>query len=240
MSKSALLYRPVSAAASLLRELRGRFSLMSIRRPTLYALGVAGWAGAVLFGVSRLWVYEGTDGAAARPPLVRPADARPAGEPGLATLIVLIHPRCPCSRATIGELARLMADCDGKLTATVLMLRPSGTPAGWAQTDLWRAAAAIPGVSVRADDEGATAHLFGAATSGQTVLYAADGRLLFAGGITGSRGHSGDNAGRAAITTLVRASGPTPAAEVAGARVYGCPLFESSDLCLDKAAACPQ
>jgi hypothetical protein len=49
---------------------------------------------------------------------------------------------------------------------------------------------------------------------------------MFAGGITESRGHSGDNAGRSAITamvlgeTLPKAAGHTP--------VYGCPLFDGA------------
>jgi hypothetical protein len=147
--------------------------------------------------------------------------------------VLLIHPHCPCSRATIEELARLMNDCNGKVNATVLMLHPAETAKTWEQTDLWRSAVVIPGVSVVADEEGRESQRFGAATSGQTLLYAADGRLLFAGGITESRGHSGDNAGRSAVCELVLASNPglrrplhTP--------VYGCPLFDHCSVCTQK------
>ena len=44
---------------------------------------------------------------------------------------------------------------------------------------------------------------FGALASGQTMFYDADGTLQFSGGITASRGHSGDNAGRSTITALL-------------------------------------
>jgi len=56
---------------------------------------------------------------------------------------------------------------------------------------------------VVADDNGADAAVFDAATSGQTMLYDAGGRLMFSGGMTGARGHSGDNAGRTALTALI-------------------------------------
>lgn len=77
------------------------------------------------------------------------------------------------------------------------------------------------------DDNGAEANRFHAATSGQTLLYDAAGRLLFSGGITGSRGHSGDNAGQTAIVSLVNSG----AAELTETSVFGCPLFEPKSEC---------
>lgn len=44
---------------------------------------------------------------------------------------------------------------------------------------------------------------FGAYTSGQVMLYDTDRRLAFNGGITGSRGHEGNNKGRQAITDWI-------------------------------------
>src|SRR5436190_6315 len=96
----------------------------------------------------------------------------------------------------------------------------AGTPA---EPPLTRPKVAIPGVTVRADVDGEAARRFGAATSGQALLYTADGRLLFSGGITESRGHEGDNAGRSAIAALVLGAEPT---KLATSPVYGCPLFE--------------
>jgi hypothetical protein len=92
-------------------------------------------------------------------------------------------------------------------------------------TDLWDSAGQIPGVAAVADEDGAEAHRFSAATSGQVVLYDSSGRLLFSGGITASRGHSGDNVGRRAIVSLL--------ADGSGVRtetpVFGCPIFEDSE-----------
>jgi hypothetical protein len=136
----------------------------------------------------------------------------------------MVHPQCACSRATLGELDRLMADCQGRIATTVLMLRPPNMPEAWEKTDLWKSASAIPGVHVVTDIDGKEAIRFGAATSGQAFLYDREGRLLFAGGITESRGHSGDNAGRSAITALVLGSIP-PCSHTITTAVYGCSLF---------------
>jgi hypothetical protein len=124
----------------------------------------------------------------------------PADRP---VLIMLAHPRCPCTRASVAELAKIMAQVQGKASAYVLFLKPNTTASGWDDTDLQRAAARIPSVTVVSDVDGIEARNFGAETSGHTFLYDRHGSLLFSGGITGSRGHSGDNAGENAIISLV-------------------------------------
>lgn len=127
----------------------------------------------------------------------------------------------------MGELAAIMAHAQGRLTAYVLFLKPAGFSEDWEKTDLWQSAASIPGVNVLIDEDGVEARLFNSSTSGQTILYDAAGRLLFSGGITGSRGHSGDNAGRSAIVSLVNVG----AADRAETFVFGCPLFDKNSEC---------
>lgn len=159
-----------------------------------------------------------------------PADCniQPAAEGH--TLLMFLHPQCPCSRASVSELARLMANVGGQVDARVYFFQPSGKDAAWTQTDLWNSAAAIPGVQVQADADARLARQFGAAVSGHAVLYDAAGQLLFSGGITASRGHEGDNAGRSAIVDLVRGlSVPGPHTQRTEPRpqstpVFGCPI----------------
>jgi hypothetical protein len=85
---------------------------------------------------------------------------------------------------------------------------------------------------VRWDDAGREARRFNADTSGQTALYGRDGTLLFQGGITISRGHSGDNPGRSALEALLenRLSNPNRTL------VFGCALFAAE--CPEGGAAC--
>jgi hypothetical protein len=185
------------------------------------------WLCAVSSGLWILWGYENTAGAGAKPPGSWPTDSHIQRATDRATLVMLAHPHCPCTRASIGELALLMAHSQGRITAYVLFLKPQGFSDEWEKTDLWQSAASIPGVNVIVDDGGAEALRFHAATSGQTMLYDADGHLLFSGGITGSRGHAGDNAGRSAIVSLVN----TGAAERAETLVFGCQLFGAKSEC---------
>jgi hypothetical protein len=148
-----------------------------------------------------------------------------------------IHPHCPCSRASIGELSILMTRSRSRMTAFVLFVEPPGFGDAWTKTDLWSSAGAITGVT-RLIDRGAEATLFNAATSGQTMVYDRRGHLIFSGGITAARGHLGDNSGVTSIAALI----DTPASSglqrivakhlsaTNGARtpVYGCPLFAPS------------
>ena len=187
---------------------------------TLWLLVVGG-------GLYALWGYENTPGVAAEPPFTWPADSQIKREPGVDTLVMLVHPHCPCTRASIGELAAIMAHSQHRLKAYVLFLKPAGFADDWEKTDLWQSAISIPGVYAISDDGGTEARLFHAATSGQTILYDKDGHLLFSGGITASRGHSGDNVGRSTVVSLVNA-GPIERADTA---VFGCPLFDENSEC---------
>ena len=186
----------------------------------------AAWVLMICVGLTLLWGYENASGQAAAPPAQWPLDSGIHLATDRATLIMVAHPHCPCSRASIGELARLMAQAQGRVTAYTLFVKPAGSSDDWEKTDLWQSAVSIPGVTVVVDD-GAEAQRFNAVTSGQTVLYDPEGRLLFSGGITASRGHSGDNAGRSAIVSLLN----TGEAERAETSVFGCPLFGPHSEC---------
>ena len=113
-----------------------------------------------------------------------------------------------------------MAQCEGKLKACVLFLKPAHLPDDWEDTELQRSASVMPGVTVRSDEGGIETGYFGAVTSGHTFLYDTEGRLQFSGGITASRGHFGDNAGHSAIVSLVT----TGRAESTRTPVFGCSL----------------
>lgn len=81
------------------------------------------------------------------------------------TLVVFVHPQCPCSDATVAELTRLMTVCHDKLIAHALFIRPGGFASGWEQTNLWRDAARILGVFVACDPDGVEAKRFGGVRS---------------------------------------------------------------------------
>jgi hypothetical protein len=185
------------------------------------------WLLIVSVGLGLLWNYEGTPGvAAAATPGRWPAVSRIKPAADRATLVMLAHPHCPCTRASINELSRLMTQAQGRVTAYVLFVKPPNFSDGWEQTDLWASAAAIPGVTVVRDDDGVEAVRFHAATSGQAVLYDAAGNLLFSGGLTSARGHAGANAGRTAIVSLLTSDEAVECATP----VFGCPLF-ARDAC---------
>jgi hypothetical protein len=185
-------------------------------------LGLA-WLGVLGAGEWRLLHYELSPGEPAASTPTWPLDTHLSRAPGVFQLLVFAHPQCPCTRATIAELAVLMARCSNRLAATVLFVKPAHMPEEWTATDLCRAAAVIPGVTTVCDDAGVEATRFGARTSGQVLLYDPDGRLRFRGGITPSRGHCGASAGQQAVCSIVLEG----AAGSADTSVFGCSLEDS-------------
>jgi hypothetical protein len=185
---------------------------------------VLAWLGAVVIG------FVGLAAHAARPGRPAPASADPA-RLGLKksagfTLVMFVHPQCPCSVASVDELARLMVRCAGRLTAEVRVFEPSELPADWMPSSLTLNAQAIPDVAVTQDRDGAAARMAGAQTSGQVFLYDPEGHLRFSGGITGSRGHEGDNDGTDAVIDCVLGN-QAPAGRVRHTPVFGCAIYSS-------------
>ena len=181
------------------------------------------WLGAVGCGISMLWKYALTPGRASSPLSEWPVESKLQLAKDRSTLLVFVHPQCPCTRATIQELAVVMASCPGAVEAQVVIYKPIDSESTWEQTDLCRDAGEIPGVTVISDLGAAEAQQFSVTTSGHALLYSREGKLLFGGGITSSRGHEGENAGRAAIISLL--TGGT--AEQLKTPVYGCPLYDT-------------
>lgn len=201
---------------------------MTSRRQWLIAIGVAGWLIAAAGGMTMLM------GSTRRPDPA--ADERPAwpAEVELAravtgtasatgpTLIVCLHPRCPCSDATLDALETLLASSK-TATAYALFALPDAAPAGWADADLVARARTIPGLRVVLDRGGRQCSALGAKSSGQTFLYDASGRLSFAGGLTPGRGERGEVDGTRFIADAL--SGLPAPRQTLRTDVFGCALY---------------
>ena len=159
----------------------------------------ATWLAALAFGARTLFRYETTPGSVGFVASSWPSVSIVPRQTDKPMLIMFAHPHCPCTRASIGELAQIMAHALGKVNAYVLFVKPPTAGADWDDTDLRSSAAAIPGVTVVTDENGKEASRFGAETSGHTLVFDRHGTLVFTGGITASRGHAGDNAGESAV-----------------------------------------
>ena len=196
----------------------------SIRR-LLVAVGLTAWIVAIGYGMAALARYESAAGEANSHAIVWPEESQVTPNTNRPTMVLFVHPHCPCTRATIGELERIVARCPGRAEIHVLFIEPGDVLEGWSDSDLQVRVRAIPGVNVLIDRHGREANLFGAATSGQLLLYDERKQLRFSGGITALRGHFGDNIGTDNVVSLL--TGDTrPSGRICCA-VFGCPLFHS-------------
>jgi len=187
----------------------------------LLTFGIVLWLTAVGYGLVYLGRYETTPGEnRVSTPEVFPADSLITRNDGQATLLFFAHPKCPCSRASLNEIAKLMPEVEGRLSVFVVLSKPAGAPADWTDTDLRSNAEKIPGVRVLIDENEVETDRFSARTSGTALLYDKDGNLRFQGGVTLSRGQEGDNAGRSAIANIVNNN----VSELGQTAVFGCPI----------------
>jgi hypothetical protein len=184
------------------------------------------WLLALMAGIGGLAIYSGVAGMSSPMSvgLDWPTKSALVSRNGLPTLVLFLHPKCPCTAATVAELAELMPKLAGKTRVHAVFAVPPGKSLSWARSGLWKSAGEIPGVEPSFDEQGLEAKLFGAKTSGQVLLFDEQGRLVFRGGITPARGHQGDSIGKAAIAAWITGR----RALASSSPVFGCAL--SSDL----------
>src|SRR5579859_596498 len=104
---------------------------MNWKRPIFLVPGLAIWLASVIAGMSMLRTYSLTPSVAGTPGLRWPVASQIVPRAGYLTLVMAIHPHCPCSRASIGELAILMAQNHRRLAASVIFVEPPGFGASW-------------------------------------------------------------------------------------------------------------
>ena len=180
------------------------------------------WLAAVSWPLSKLISFDTTEGAGGASITTWPRDSglRIDLPSSRHTLLLFLHARCTCSRASVHELAQIVGQGRQRLNVHVILYRPPVGTAG--EEELWAQARAIPGVTVHWDEGGTEARRFGSFTSGDALLWSPRGELLYRGGITASRGHIGDSPGRRAILSLLQ----TGTAATARAPVFGCPITD--------------
>ena len=180
------------------------------------------WLTAVTVGMSLVVRHSNTVSAIGKSPSTWPLDCQIQQDAARNTLLMFIHPLCPCTRASLRELARTLAQTGDRLDAYIVVFQPVNKPNNWSHTDLWNAATHIPSVKVISDVDSVIAFQFRVQTSGHVLLYDTTGQLRFSGGITAGRGHDGDNIGHSAIVSLVRGKGQYSNT----CSVFGCPIVE--------------
>jgi len=161
---------------------------------------VIAWITVVAAGLALLWNYEWRPGARTSGAEAWPAHTSVTPRSGVFNLVVCLHPKCPCSSATVDELYKIVKRARTPVHVNVLLFESADAAQDWATSSPSEAVRTFPDTSVVPDPEGLQASLFGALTSGDVQLYSPVGRRLFHGGITISRGHAGDNAGANAIS----------------------------------------
>lgn len=182
------------------------------------------WLLGIAVGLSIIWRYEGTPGRTSVAPREWPTASTLARHHGRPTVVMFVHPHCTCSRASLIELRGLLEQLGTSLDAYIVFLKPAGTDDEWEHTGLWQSASTIPALVSVIDRDGAEAARFGVQTSGDVRMYDADGALAYSGGITGARGHVGDNAGLRGLIAALEGHGELDTRQP----VFGC-SFRDAD-----------
>lgn len=188
----------------------------------LIHVAIGAWFVGVVGAFGFVWSYKTAPGPNTNAPARWPRASTIVPAPAKANLLMFVHPHCPCSRASIAELARLAVTIGDRALLHIVLVRPRGTDPGFEDTTLAERARAIGKARVVVDDQATEADRFGAQTSGATVLYTSAGELAFSGGLTTARGHEGEGPAHAQILRAIAGD----RVQAATAPTFGCELEE--------------
>lgn len=193
---------------------------------------IALWAVAIVSGIGLMFAYDyqarPTDSARAK--IESEADGVLSPIAGRSTLLFFAHPKCPCTRASVEELAKLMSECP-EIVAYGVVVIPSGVGADFGRGAAVDALKGVPNIRIIEDKGSLLANKYNAHTSGQTLFYDREGKLVFNGGITFARGHVGDNQGRTKIVSLAKHT-PGFTDKAQSTPVFGCGLRNDGEAVL--------
>jgi hypothetical protein len=187
-----------------------------LRSVAAMAVAALTWIGTIGIGVRQVYSFETTPGDRGSTPMAWPKDSIINPTQGQPLLLMVVHPQCSCSAASLSELSQIMSKSQGRLDARVLFEERGDL----LDTSTWEQARRIPGLIVGLDLHGVEATRFGMLTSGHVVLYDASGRLRFSGGITAARGHEGENVGRDQVLNAINSTSDLAAVHA----VFGCSI----------------
>lgn len=178
------------------------------------------WLGLVFLGLSRLNDFSQTPGKSSEVPFKFPSHSTLASRSKKPLLLVFIHPKCVCSRATVSELEKLIPHLSN-IEVKVIFNQFSGRDIAWTKNDLWVRAEKIKGIEMILDERSRETQMFKVETSGHTFLFDEKGELVFSGGITPARGHEGESNGQMMIKKWIKTRANMSTFE----KVFGCELF---------------
>lgn len=194
---------------------------MQLRKKSAALLALGIWAAAVVAGFGAMIRYASRPGACYAPSSEAAAALYAQfGHAGRPLLVMAVHPRCPCTEASLGEMGDLLARSRGACDALLLTYQAPGWPVP-------PATRRIADVTARVvpDLEGATAKTLGAATSGDVLLIDGRGRVRYYGGLTPARGHRGEIAAQDGILEVIAGG----SGKVKSAPVFGCSLRDKCE-----------
>ena len=140
------------------------------------------------------------------------------------TLVLFLHPKCPCSVATVRELERTLGSNFKSVDLQIGLYCPPSKPDDWTETSLKKLAERIAPGATFVDRSAEEADRFGVSTSGHLLAFSTSGKCLFSGGVTGSRGHEGENRGSLELRKITHGE-QRPFFKQP---VFGCPLLGST------------
>ena len=111
--------------------------------------------------------------------------------PSAPTLLLFLHPHCPCTKATIKNLDSVLNTSPDTVNFYAVAFCPLDETEQWVQSPIMNTLIEDLDAKVIIDHGSEISSAFGIKCSGHILLYSDRGELQFDGGITSSRGHEG-------------------------------------------------
>jgi hypothetical protein len=178
------------------------------------------WVLIVLSGFLLLSAYAARPGNSGKPPGRWPRASEVPFDSSRPNLLIFLHPECPCSRASVTELAYVLDRFGDRVSAHAIVVDHQNSRELRGSCGILDDLVSVPTLLTWIDQGAVESSRFRVATSGHVLLYNSRGWLTYSGGITAARGHVGRSFGRDAVLAQITGHGDAaPESPVFGCRL---------------------
>lgn len=194
---------------------------MHKKKRVLLTTAVSSWVLAIGYFGAQMMAFDSTPGKPAHAPAHWPAQSALTRAQGRKQLVMFVHPGCTCTLASLEQLRRLESLTGNTIAAEIVLWHSA---ASRKERDWNRESG---GAKVFDDQNGQEARIFGAQTSGQTLIYDEAGQLAYAGGLTVFRAEAG---GDPLLKQILQGIGVRDQKAALEKAVFGCPINNAGPL----------
>lgn len=199
---------------------------MVARKKIIISVIISIWVGSIIWSTKAMLIFQFTPGKMGKVFNDFPQKSKLVLDQTLPTLILFLHPKCTCSKASVEEI-KIIKSSIKKEFKLIAVVQTASLKLTDELEKLKEELSTLPHSTIVNDSYSFETNLFSVKTSGQIYIYSSFGELIYTGGSTSSRGTSSPSELRRTIASILETNKKPH--QLITKSIYGCEMDNKND-----------